>query len=395
MSVSSPSPYEGTRATLGVRATRAAQRRIDRWHAPLARRLQTLALRFAAAEGPWDLWRARAEQRLATAAADLGTPVASRSPADDPSMAMLLGAVTSSPLPEAAAPRPYSGETTPVLLPTASRTEPITGPRPKDLDPRPSTPDGQPADQTDRRSPGESIGAPDWAALRQSPGFALDRRLLDRMRRFLPTGVPPVTIKAGAAADRIARRYRADALAAGPLLLFRSGRWQPTAERGQALLGHELAHAAQAGSGGFPTGQVDALADEQAARRVEGRILGYWRYAASHGSATAETATTPAAAASASPSMPMSPPPQPGRPDSAAGTLGVAVLPSLPAVPPPSPGGDARPTLAAAPEGRTVEPQMPQRPADATLTSQQLRSLKDEIYEDLRRRIRIDFERGA
>ena len=294
--------------------------------------------------------------------------------------------------------QPLAGETASVRLPTVARSEPVIGPTDPGLgevDPRPLTAAGPPTDQSGRKSPGESTGSPDWAALRQSPGFALDQRLLGRIRRFLPTGVPPVTIKAGAAADRIARRYRADALAAGPLVLFRSGRWQPTAERGQALLGHELVHAAQAGTNGSRTGQVDARADEQAARRVESRILGYWRYAGADGSATAETPTTPAAAASASPSMPMSPTPEPGQPGSAAATLGVTVLPSLPAAPPPSPGADAGPALATASEGRTVEPQMPRRQAEATLTSQQLRSLKDEIYEDLRRRIRVDFERGA
>lgn len=63
-----------------------------------------------------------------------------------------------------------------------------------------------------------------------------------------------VRLHVGPEADRVARRIRADAFAAGEHVVFAAGHFQPDAPGGRRLIAHELAHVLQQRTGAAPPG---------------------------------------------------------------------------------------------------------------------------------------------
>jgi Domain of unknown function (DUF4157) len=101
----------------------------------------------------------------------------------------------------------------------------------------------------------------------------LDAQVQKFLSGLLDFRIPAVKIHTNQAADQVARRFGADAVAWGDRLLFRSGRYEPATARGLALLGHELTHAAQAANPPKAPGPETAAQEELLALANEQRIL--------------------------------------------------------------------------------------------------------------------------
>jgi hypothetical protein len=188
--------------------------------------------------------------------------------------------------------------------------------------------------------------------------------LTDPARRFfaqiLNIRVPAVKIHVDQASDTLVRRHRADALAYGDHLLFRTDKYSPETWEGLGLLGHELTHATQSsmnrGVGGFDSHPNESDQEEATALHNELRILHH------------------------------------------------LTAPSLPNYPP-----VAEPTTPSL--QRTVQPVAQPRAAASNrdlgqglndvkssripLTEHQLKQIKELVYRDLMERIRAEFERGG
>jgi hypothetical protein len=202
--------------------------------------------------------------------------------------------------------------------------------------------------------------APLPGAVTQSLPLRLEEPVRTLMAGMLDMRIPAVKIYTNQAADQVARRFRADAVAYEDSILFRSGRFEPATARGLGLLGHELTHVAQVRRQPVDLSTPDtpeaatqaeslALANEQ---RILNRLSGY----------PVPVSDSRAAGGFAAP-------------------LGSAVKP---------------PALQTAVTDRAVTAD------DATmanpmfqLSSAQLRQIKDAVYRDLMERLRTEFERGG
>jgi hypothetical protein len=172
--------------------------------------------------------------------------------------------------------------------------------------------------------------------------------------------VPFVALRADGRADRIARRRDADAVATRDAVYFRDGQLAPRSVGGLALLGHELTHVMQLRSMppsnrenaiGRDRGEAEAMAVERALALLPPAGVG---------------TSGPAASTTSAPPLPP-----------------IASSPAPPA---------AAPVVArAAARGRDVDA----LPEPRGLSGVDLSFIKDEIYRDLRTRLRVEFERGA
>lgn len=216
----------------------------------------------------------------------------------------------------------------------------------------------------------------------RSPHFMLDAQLRESLARLLQRPAPVVTVYASQAADALARRYGADALTYGDQVLFRAGAFQPDQPAGRALIGHELTHVAQSGQVGQGPPQRRTRREQEAlegeALEAEAQLL--------HGAAppvrsgtTAPTSYGPTGGADrgwipARPAMPAAPATRPASSHAEAAHPQAALTGrDLPA-----------PDMARAPVG-----------SSSALSEQQLRQIKDAVYQDLVARIRVEFERGG
>lgn len=181
---------------------------------------------------------------------------------------------------------------------------------------------------------------------------------------MLDIRIPAVKIYANQAADQVARRFHADAVAFGDSILFRSGRYEPSTARGLGLLGHELTHAAQArmrsaGPAAFDmpdTPEGAALAESTALaneRRILNRLSGS---------------------------------PAPGQ-TGMFSTPGSFSAPRAPAAKPPA-------VQTAATDRAVAGDTVTHDPMDS-FPSAQLQQIKDAVYRDLMERLRTEFERGG
>jgi hypothetical protein len=197
-------------------------------------------------------------------------------------------------------------------------------------------------------------------AVTQSLPLRLGEPVRSLIAGMLDMRIPAVKIYTNQAADQVARRFQADAVAYEDCILFRSGRFEPTTARGLGLLGHELTHAAQARMRSADPSTPDtpeaatqretlALANEQ---RILNRLSGY----------------------------PMAVPV--GR------TSGGFSASQVPAVNPPAVHTAATDRAVTTGDG-TMANQTVQ------LSSAQLRQIKDAVYRDLMERLRTEFERGG
>ena len=108
-----------------------------------------------------------------------------------------------------------------------------------------------------------------------APGRPLDSSLRESLGARLGHDFSRVRIHADGAAARSADALNAAAYAAGPHLVFGSGRYEPRTRRGQRLLLHELGHSLhQQSAGSHRPGLAppDALAEHRA-ERFAGRAL--------------------------------------------------------------------------------------------------------------------------
>lgn len=171
--------------------------------------------------------------------------------------------------------------------------------------------------------------------------------LADRLGLWLPS----VFVHTGPAADRLARMHRADAVTFSDRIAFRHGQYDPATDAGRALLGHEFTHIDHARRRGRPgASQPSGPYEERIALANERRLL----------SVT-------------------------GSPDPGAEAFR----------PTPREGGESRimhPHVQAARVDRSVDFPAPPSPA---LSPQEMARITDEVYRDLRDRLRSEFERGS
>jgi hypothetical protein len=206
--------------------------------------------------------------------------------------------------------------------------------------------------------------APLPGAVTQSLPLRLEEPVRTLMAGMLDMRIPAVKIYTNQAADQVARRFRADAVAYEDCILFRSGRFEPATARGLGLLGHELTHAAQARMrstdpsmpdtpGAATQAESMALANEQ---RILHRLSGY--------------------------PVPVPVPVPEGR------TSGVFSAPQVSAAKPQALQTAATDRAVTAGDATMPNPMF-------QLSSAQLRQIKDSVYRDLMERLRTEFERGG
>jgi Domain of unknown function (DUF4157) len=195
---------------------------------------------------------------------------------------------------------------------------------------------------------------PDEKQLGGHGGIALEPMLRERLRELVGPGLHALRLHVDSRADAIARAHRADAIAIGPDVHFREGRFRPHEDRGFALLAHEASHVARWTRPGasFDRATPGGVArEEREAARLEARAL------------TSRRGSAPpvARAGLAAPAQPS------------------AAAPSTTALRPMTAAGD-----------RADQPDMA-----AALTGPDIDALKQTLYRDLMRDIRTEFERGG
>jgi hypothetical protein len=216
-------------------------------------------------------------------------------------------------------------------------------------------------------------------------GPALPPDVRSRLRAVAGPGADHMVVRTGADADAVARARRADAVTVGTEVYMRSGRFRPDSPAGFALLAHEARHVTAAfdrdvaARRGTPQG---AGAEEDLARRVERR---------------ARSVASPAGGAAHGPGDHPSVAGRLWRPGSPAdsGRLaapGSTSLPPLP-VPPPAPAQQAA-GVPASTVPMTADTERDEAPAAAG-ASFDVEALRRSVIDDLMRRLRTDFERGA
>jgi hypothetical protein len=212
-----------------------------------------------------------------------------------------------------------------------------------------------------------------------SAGRALPSDVQARLHRAIGVDAAAMRVHDDAAADAIARAHRADAVSVGQHVYFRQGRFAPRDPSGFGLLAHEATHVAELIAPGGPWRRLTGagrLREEHLARANE--RLG-----------SLETRSDIAATRAPAQHLMVS----------QAGWIGpVAVAPRqgqpLPASPA-APSGEApaggQPAVPAA-----VQPMAAGEDRDAApLPPLDLDALRRSLFQDLKRQLQTEFERGA
>jgi Domain of unknown function (DUF4157) len=219
-----------------------------------------------------------------------------------------------------------------------------------------TAPPKQPSSQPRSQPP----PAPRWQRLVERAALDPAQRLPAGLRDFLggrlKRWLPGVQIHQGLAADELTSALRADAVTFADRIVVRHRRYQPHRPEGVALLGHELFHVAEAAT---PQRRLPVAAEEHAALSHEHRLL--------HEVSTPKS--TPPVRSVAESTVPA-----------------VASRPVAPSVSMTSP-------VRAAMEERPLP--VPSQPTADVMSERQLTQLKDQVYRDLLRRLRTEFERGS
>jgi hypothetical protein len=201
----------------------------------------------------------------------------------------------------------------------------------------------------------------------------LDNRARQLLGSLLRIDVPSLRVYTGRQADAAVSEAGADAVAYRGNLFFRTGMYEPAAPSGMGLMAHEVTHLVQQPLPG-PASTVADLDDanedreERQALDVERQVQNYL---------ARETKEAPAAMSPAIPPPGRSVPPLADRP-------GPSAEEQVPAVRAASRSRDV--------SARVIEPPQGEAP---TISPEQLRRIKEELYNDILDRIRTDFERGA
>jgi hypothetical protein len=156
------------------------------------------------------------------------------------------------------------------------------------------------------------------------------------------------------AADELTSALQADAVTFADRIVVRHRRYHPHRPESVALLGHELLHVAEAAT---PQRRLPAAAEEHAAATHERRLLRELVTPKSTGPVRSETMVRAVAPPSMAPVVTMTSP----------------VRTAL----------EQRPLPVAS------------EPTTELMSGQQLAQLKDEVYRDLLKRLRTEFERGS
>ncbi|NJL51515.1 MAG: DUF4157 domain-containing protein [Hydrococcus sp. SU_1_0] len=184
------------------------------------------------------------------------------------------------------------------------------------------------------------------------------------LSRILNIRVPNVRVYANTLSDSLAQKYDADALTYPDKIVFRRDKYDPRNMLGLALLGHELTHLDQfQRQDESSSSENSAIANEQKVFRYLATQPEYSEHLRSPGfiPELADYTGSPALSKMEN-SVPSSPIPKAALRDRDIGL----------------------PTLA---------PQLTN--SFSPLSEQQLTSIKDEVYRDLRQRLRTEFERGS
>ncbi len=107
------------------------------------------------------------------------------------------------------------------------------------------------------------LAAPDSEAadkaIRMSSGGKLPTAVATKMSRALGHDFSNVTIHTDSAAASAAKALNAHAFALGSELFFAEGQYDPSSQKGQELIAHELTHVKQAAEGRLPTAKGDGM----------------------------------------------------------------------------------------------------------------------------------------
>lgn len=116
--------------------------------------------------------------------------------------------------------------------------------------------------------------------------FFLDSNLKNFLAGILNIRVPSVKIYVNQASDTLARQHNADAVTYKDSIFFKTGKYDPRDKKGIALLGHELTHVVQMKMQNLPerkktgtTGYEHYIHEEKQAIDNEKRILSHFSYA--------------------------------------------------------------------------------------------------------------------
>jgi hypothetical protein len=216
-------------------------------------------------------------------------------------------------------------------------------------------------------------------------GPALPPDVRSRLRAVAGPGADRMVVRTGADADAVARARRADAVTVGTEVHLRSGRFRPDSPAGFALLAHEARHVTAAldrdgaARRGTPQG---AGAEEDLARRVERR---------------ARSVAHPAGGAAHGPGDHPSVAGRPWWPGSPTDSGRPAAPGPTPLPPPPVASSPPAQQPAGVPASTVPMAADTERDQDlpAAGASFDVEALRRSVIEDLMRRLRTDFERGA
>lgn len=196
------------------------------------------------------------------------------------------------------------------------------------------------------------------------------------LSHILNIRIPRVRVYANALSDRLAKKYDADALAYPDKILFRIGKYDPHKVTGLALLGHELTHLEQFNRQDASSTLENSAIAEVEALTNERKVFRYISAQQEYPDQFNSFGFTPNIGHFTA-------------------TSSRETQPSIPHV---SESAQSLPLPRAALSDREIgfSPPAPQAMnLVAPLSELQLNSIKNEVYRDLRQRLRTEFERGS
>jgi Domain of unknown function (DUF4157) len=197
--------------------------------------------------------------------------------------------------------------------------------------------------------------------IEQSNYRILEPQVQNTFSRILNIRLPTVRIYANELADKLVNKYNADALTYPNKILFKSGKYSPQSRTGRALLGHELTHVAQL-RGENQNTSLTPEAQETEALNNEQKLLHYYSSPqTSRESPTPQTFSPITSYVKPNPS----PTTQPQIPKAALSSRDISL------------------------------PTETNSNSTFQFTEAQLNFIKEEVYRDLKNRLRVEFERGS
>lgn len=195
------------------------------------------------------------------------------------------------------------------------------------------------------------------------------------LSRILNIRVPGVRVYANTLSDTLVKKYDADALTYPDKILFQIGKYDPRKTMGLALLGHELTHLEQfSRQDASSTSENSAIAETEALVN-ERKVFRYISAQQGYPEHTKSVEFNPNVDSFTDSPLGVPQPPIPKVRDSAQ---------SLP-----------MPKAALSERDIGLPSLAPQLTSVAPLSELQLTLIKDEVYRDLRQRLRTEFERGS